>query len=171
MNIIGLSIPRCGTPELRVNKSERVLPIRTLWVLFERKDLNHFLVWSANPYIASFWQSRSMSNVSNAAERSHTKRPVIKPSSLFRIHSCCISKSLSRNYLFELLMLIRRTSLFLFSFIKDSLKRYKNLLTYLLTYLLTINSHWMIAQMLERLLCTRRTRVQIPALAPYEITL
>ena len=29
----------------------------------------------------------------------------------------------------------------------------------------------MIAQLAERLLCTQRTRVQIPALAPYEITL
>ena len=29
---------------------------------------------------------------------------------------------------------------------------------------------WMIAQMVERLLCTRRTQVQIPAQAPYEIT-
>ena len=32
-------------------------------------------------------------------------------------------------------------------------------------------SHWMIAQMVERLLCTQRTQVQIPAPAPYEITL
>ena len=32
-------------------------------------------------------------------------------------------------------------------------------------------SQWMIAQMVERLLCTRRTQVQIPAPAPYEITL
>ena len=32
-------------------------------------------------------------------------------------------------------------------------------------------SQWMIAQMVERLLCTRRTRVQIPAPALYEITL
>ena len=30
---------------------------------------------------------------------------------------------------------------------------------------------WMIAQMVEGLLCTRLTRVQIPAPAPYEITL
>ena len=28
---------------------------------------------------------------------------------------------------------------------------------------------WMIAQMVERLLCTRLTRVQIPTPAPYEI--
>ena len=32
-------------------------------------------------------------------------------------------------------------------------------------------SQWMIAQMAERLLCTRQTRVQIPAPAAYEITL
>ena len=32
-------------------------------------------------------------------------------------------------------------------------------------------SQWMIAQMAERMLCTWRTRVQIPTLAPYEITL
>ena len=32
-------------------------------------------------------------------------------------------------------------------------------------------SQWMIAQMVKRLLCTRRTRFQIPAPAPYEITL
>ena len=30
---------------------------------------------------------------------------------------------------------------------------------------------WMIAQMVERLFCTRQTRVQIPAPASYEITL
>ena len=34
-----------------------------------------------------------------------------------------------------------------------------------------LKCQWMIAQMVERLLCTRRTRVQIPAPAPYEITL
>ena len=35
----------------------------------------------------------------------------------------------------------------------------------------SFRGQWMIAQMVERLLCTRRTRVQIPAPAPYEITL
>ena len=34
-----------------------------------------------------------------------------------------------------------------------------------------LHRQWMIAQMVERLLCTQRTRVQIPAPAPYEITL
>ena len=41
----------------------------------------------------------------------------------------------------------------------------------LLFYYLAPWCQWMIAQMVERLLCTRRTRVQIPAPAPYEITL
>ena len=35
----------------------------------------------------------------------------------------------------------------------------------------SVSSQWMIAQMVERLLCTWRTQVQIPAPAPYEITL
>ena len=35
----------------------------------------------------------------------------------------------------------------------------------------SLSRQWMIAQMAELLLCTRRTRVLIPALAPYEITL
>ena len=35
----------------------------------------------------------------------------------------------------------------------------------------SLSRQWMIAQTAERLLCTRRTWVQIPALTPYEITL
>ena len=34
-----------------------------------------------------------------------------------------------------------------------------------------LERQWMIAQMVEQLLCTQRTQVQIPAPAPYEITL
>jgi hypothetical protein len=36
---------------------------------------------------------------------------------------------------------------------------------------LTAADQRLMAQMVERLLCTRRTRFQIPAPAPYEITL
>ena len=39
------------------------------------------------------------------------------------------------------------------------------------THKQVLSSQWMIAQIVERLLCSRQTRVQIPALAPYEITL
>ena len=38
-------------------------------------------------------------------------------------------------------------------------------------YKLLCSGQWMIAQMVELLLCTLRTQVQIPAPAPYEITL
>ena len=40
-----------------------------------------------------------------------------------------------------------------------------------INYLKNSDSQWMIAQMVERLLCIRQTRFQIPAPAPYEITL
>ena len=46
-----------------------------------------------------------------------------------------------------------------------------HLLFYLLHNKMGFLSQWMIAQMAEQLLCTRRTRVQIPASAPYDITL
>ena len=47
----------------------------------------------------------------------------------------------------------------------------RNYLPFKIAIFLTVCGQWMIAQMVEQLLCTRRTCVQIPAPAPYEITL
>ena len=68
--------PPCGTPEFRYLVEETLVPILTHWDLPERKDANHFTVIGWNPYNLIFLQNMSTSNVSNAADRSHSSTPV-----------------------------------------------------------------------------------------------
>ena len=82
----GEMIPPWGTPECSCSDFDSVSPIFTFCDLFDKKDLNHFTVFSLKPYNFSLPQRMSVSRQSKAAERSHIKIPVFSLFSVFSAH-------------------------------------------------------------------------------------